>query len=114
MREQRGHLSVEELRELNEFTVEDVRNFIDRYGYLNQNGDGDGEEMEFLMVREDGSFLHRTVIDHASKVIKRELGHQQFDFHSLRHPYVKLKTKLFTQANQQFCRQSQFAYPGGQ
>ena len=34
--------------------------------------------------------------------------------HGLRHPYVKLKTKLFTQANQLFCRQSQFAYPGGQ
>lgn len=56
------------------------------YGYLNQNGDG--EEMEFLMVREDGSFLHRTVIDHASKVIKRELRHQQFDFHSLRHTHA--------------------------
>ena len=40
------------------------------------------------MVREDGSFLHRTVIDHASKVIKRELGHQQFDFHSLRHTHA--------------------------
>ena len=34
--------------------------------------------------------------------------------HVLRHPYVKLKTKLFIQANQQFCRQSQFAHPGGQ
>lgn len=37
-----------------------------------------------------------------------------FTAHVLRHPYVKLKTKLFTQANQLFCRQSQFAYPGGQ
>ena len=66
----------QQLERRNHYGTLHVRNFIDRYGYLNQNGDG--EEMEFLMVREDGSFLHRTVIDHASKVIKRELGHQQF------------------------------------
>ena len=76
----------QQLERRNHYGTLHVRNFIDRYGYLNQNGDG--EEMEFLMVREDGTFLHRTVIDHASKVIKRELGHQQFDFHSLRHTHA--------------------------
>jgi integrase len=76
----------QQLERRNHYGTLHVRNFIDRYGYLNQNGDG--EEMEFLMVREDGSFLHRTVIDYASKVIKRELGQQQFDFHSLRHTHA--------------------------
>ena len=76
----------QQLERRNHYGVLHVHNYIDRYGYLNQSGDG--EEMEFLMVREDGSFLHRTVIDHASKVIKRELGHQQFDFHSLRHTHA--------------------------
>lgn len=41
-------------------------------------------------------------------------GVKRIRIHDLRHPYVKLKTKLFIQANQQFCRQSQFAHPGGQ
>lgn len=36
MREQRGHLSAEELRELNEFTVEDADHEADVRNHLNQ------------------------------------------------------------------------------
>lgn len=63
-----------------------VHNYVDAHGYMNQ--DGEGDEVHFLMVREDGGFVHRTVIDHASKVIKKELGYTQFDFHSLRHTHA--------------------------
>ena len=52
----------------------------------------------------------------AVKEVKPAKRRQLYSFtaHDLRHPYVKLKTKLFIQANQQSCRQSQFAHPGGQ
>lgn len=63
-----------------------VHNYIDREGYLNHCGEG--EETDFLLCREDGAFMHQTVIDHAAKVVRKELGYEAFDFHSLRHTHA--------------------------
>jgi len=63
-----------------------VHNYIDNDGFLNHSGEG--KEMDFLLCREDGAFMHHNVIDHASKVIRKELGYENFDFHSLRHTHA--------------------------
>ena len=69
--------------------------------------------LELVNTLSDGKIQTVNSMKYHSKVLKDKYG-INFKYHHLRHPYVKLKTKLFIQANQQFCRQSQFAHPGGQ
>lgn len=69
--------------------------------------------LELVNTLPEGKIQTVNSMKYHSKVLKDKYR-INFKYHHLRHPYVKLKTKLFTQANQLFCRQSRFAYPGGQ
>lgn len=69
---------------------------------------------DMVFTRDNGMFIRfKTLYVHFKALVSR-LNRPEVRFHDIRHPYVKLKTILFTQANQQFCRQFQFAYPGRQ
>lgn len=63
-----------------------IRNFLTDEGYLNQSGEG--EEVEFVILRENGEFISSSTMGHAVQVIKHELGYEKFDFHSLRHTHA--------------------------
>ena len=71
-----------------------IRLYADSEGYINT--DGNGNEIQMVTVRCDGSYIQPRVMQHCSKVIHQELGCPAFDFHSLRHPYVKHTTKIFS------------------
>lgn len=58
----------------------------------------------FVFTNELGGHLSNYTIYHHLKACAAKAGNPDLRFHDLRHPYVKLKTKLFTQANQLFCR----------
>ena len=51
------------------------------------NTDGIGEEIFFLNVNADGSYIRPRTMQHASYVIHTELDFPEFDFHSLRHTH---------------------------
>ena len=45
---------------------------------------------------EDGSYITARTMQHTSSIIHHNLTFSEFDYHSLRHPYVKPTTKKFT------------------
>ena len=57
---------------------------IDAEGSL---GD-EGEEIEMVLTRDDGSFIIPEVTHNISYVVRKELGYGLFDFHSLRHTHA--------------------------
>ena len=57
---------------------------IDAEGHL---GEG-GEDIKMVMIRDDGSFIIPEVVHHISDVVRKELGYEMFDFHSLRHTHA--------------------------
>lgn len=57
---------------------------IDAEGSL---GD-EGEEIEMVLTRDDGSFIIPEVTHNISYVVRKELGYELFDFHSLRHTHA--------------------------
>ena len=63
-----------------------VRLYADSEGYINT--DGNGNEIQMVTVRCDGSYIQPRVMQHCSKVIHQELGCPAFDFHSLRHTHA--------------------------
>lgn len=65
-----------------------TRQFRDETGRLNTNGDG--QEVELIMVREDGTYISSHTMQHVSRVAKHELGFQKFDYHSLRHTHATM------------------------
>ena len=54
------------------------------------NTDGVGEEVHFIMVRPDGSYINSRTMQHVSRVATRELGFEKFDYHSLRHTHATM------------------------
>lgn len=60
----------------------------------------------------DGTPQHHDTPSKQFRAFADRHGFEGVRFHDLRHPYVKLKTKEFIQANQQSCRRFRFAYPG--
>lgn len=71
-----------------------VRLYADSEGYI--NADGNGNEIQMVTVRCDGSYIQPRVMQHCSKVIHQELGCPAFDFHSLRHTFVTIFLLLFS------------------
>ena len=57
---------------------------IDEEGYLGE----EGEAIEMVMIRDDGSFIIPVVTHNISYVVRKELGYELFDFHSLRHTHA--------------------------
>lgn len=57
---------------------------IDAEGSL---GD-EGEEIEMVIIRDDGKFMIPEVTHNISFVVRNELGYELFDFHSLRHTHA--------------------------
>ena len=54
---------------------------------------GTEKEIRFVCIREDGTYITSRTMQHVSRVIHNDLNKKDFDYHSLRHPYVKLKLK---------------------
>ena len=57
---------------------------IDPQGCLGE----EGEEVELVNIRDDGSFMIPEVVHNISLVVRKELGYKIFDFHSLRHTHA--------------------------
>ena len=69
-----------------------IHYFRDEAGRLNT--DGVGEEVHFIMVRPDGSYINSRTMQHVSRVATRELGFEKFDYHSLRHTHATMLAEL--------------------
>ena len=69
---------------------------MDENGYLGSCG----KPIHLVNTRENGTFIQPRSLQHTNRVIRKELNMPLFDFHTLRHPYVKLKTKLFSPSSQ--------------
>lgn len=65
-----------------------VRYFKDEQGHLNTNGDG--KEVDFVLIRADGSYISSHTMQHVNRVATRELGFEKFDYHSLRHTHATI------------------------
>ena len=52
------------------------------------NTEGHGREVDLVLTREDGTYIQSRTTDHYNKVVRKELGWQKFDFHSLRHTHA--------------------------
>ena len=63
-----------------------LRYYMDSEDFLCQN-DGT-KELHLVTVRADGSYIQSRVTQHSNHVIKKELGIENFDFHSLRHTHA--------------------------
>ena len=68
----------------------------DHYGelytvtHINEEGrlGEEGEEIELVLIRYDGRFILPEVTHNISHVVRKELGYELFDFHSLRHTHA--------------------------
>ena len=68
----------------------------DHYGelytvtHINEEGrlGEEGEEIELVLIRDDGRFILPEVTHNISHVVRKELGYELFDFHSLRHTHA--------------------------
>ena len=60
--------------------------YRDSDGYIGTSGNG--EEIQMVTVRNDGSYIQPRVMQHCSHVVHKELGHPAFDFHTLRHTHA--------------------------
>ena len=47
-----------------------------------------GDIVEMVMTRDDGAFMIPEVVHNISLVVRKELGYEMFDFHSLRHTHA--------------------------
>ena len=54
------------------------------------NKDGDGNRIDMVMVRPDGSLIAPRIMQHASGIIHSQLKFPEFDFHSLRHTHTSV------------------------
>lgn len=54
------------------------------------NQEKNGNEINLVNIREDGSYVQPRVMMHCSRVIHYELGYMEFDFHSLRHTHATM------------------------
>ena len=54
------------------------------------NTSGDGEPIEMVMVRDDGSLIAPRIMQHVSSIIHYQMKFPEFDFHSLRHTHCSM------------------------
>ena len=62
-----------------------IRYFVDEHRSINNAGLG--KPVDFVCVREDGSYISLRTMQHTSAVIQKQLGIPEFDYHSLRHTH---------------------------
>jgi len=62
--------------------------YRDKEDRLNTNGEG--QEVNLIMVREDGTYINSHTMQHVSLVARHELGFNKFDYHSLRHTHATM------------------------
>ena len=60
--------------------------YIDSEGYLNT--EKRGQPIYMVNTRMDGTYVQERTMTYAARVVKRELGYEKFDFHSLRHTHA--------------------------
>lgn len=61
---------------------------VDEYRKINTAGKG--TPIEFLCVRENGTYINLRTMQHASSVIQKQLEIPEFDYHSLRHTHTTM------------------------
>lgn len=54
------------------------------------NEKGVGKRINFICVRENGTFIQPRTMQHCSRIIHEKLGFVEFDFHSLRHTHATI------------------------
>lgn len=67
-------------------------NYIDEHNVL--NSEGHGEKIDLVMIRLDGSYIVSRNTKYVSRVARKELGIEKFDFHSLRHTHATMLAEL--------------------
>lgn len=60
--------------------------FIDSANILNT--EGRGIPIHLVNTREDGTYIQERTTAHYTMIIKKEIGYEKFDFHSLRHTHA--------------------------
>lgn len=65
-----------------------TRLFRDENDRLNTSGEG--QEVNLIMVREDGTYINSHTMQHVSQIARRKLGFKKFDYHSLRHTHATM------------------------
>ena len=67
--------------------------------YINEqkqlNLEGDGKIIHLVNIRENGESIIPRSMQYTSSIIHHKMDFPDFDFHSFRHPYVKLATQNF-------------------
>ena len=56
----------------------------------NQIVEKNGERIELVNIRENGSYIQPRVMQHAGRVIHYQLGIKEYDYHSLRHTHATM------------------------
>lgn len=54
------------------------------------NSDGKGEKINFVCIRENGTYINPRTMNNTSQVIHKKLGFPEFNFHSLRHTHCTM------------------------
>ena len=68
--------------------------FAERYTHYYENAKREvvreavGKEIEFVFVREDGTYITPRTMQHTSHISHDELNIKDFDYHSLRHTHA--------------------------
>lgn len=65
-----------------------IYQFRDENGFLNTAGRG--EEVNLVMVRENGSYINSHNMHYVSQIAMHDLGFEKFDYHSLRHTHATI------------------------
>lgn len=65
-----------------------IRNYLDEENILNT--EGRGRLLDLVMIRMDGSYIISRNMQYVSQIARRELGMDQFDYHSLRHTHATM------------------------
>ena len=60
--------------------------YIDDDGYLNTQKRG--QPVHMVNTRLDGTYVQERTMTHSTRVVKKELDYEKFDFHSLRHTHA--------------------------
>ena len=65
--------------------------YIDSDGYLIT--EKSGQPIHIVNTRMDGTYVQERTMTYAARVVKRELGYEKFDFHSLHHTHATEKSE---------------------
>ena len=65
-----------------------ARYFVDDYRHINSLGFG--APIDFVCVREDGTYINLRTMQHTSYVVQKQLDIPEFDYHSLRHTHATM------------------------